>query len=239
MLFVGPMSLAVWSIGTWDHFLSSTKHFESPNTEIGAEPLWTTSAVNGRSRSGMAVGSAARPRRTRSHVVETPVPPPDLGNNPFWQAKMRVVVIATTPRNTVSALRAASGLAADLGAHVTLLAMEQVPLQFPLQEPPVSIDFLERKLHGLVCEANILGAEVLIQLCLCRSPRESLAAILPPHSLILIGRRKHWWEMRERNLSMTQKSAYFAVVTRLTKIRSLYDKRKVPWLQTNIRNTKH
>lgn len=156
--------------------------------------------VNGWGHSEMAVGRAAKSGRTRSHVVKTPVPPADLGNNPFWQEKMRVVVIATTPRSTVSALRAASGLAADLGAQVTLLAMEQVPLQFPLQKPPVSIDFLERKLHGLACEANILGAEVLVQLCLCRSPLESLAAILRPHSLILIGRRKHWWEVRKRNL---------------------------------------
>ena len=82
--------------------------------------------------------------------------------------RLRVNVIATTEKGTIAALRTAAGLAADLGAQITLIGIEVVPRQLPLQRPPVPVAFLERKLYSLVHEAGILEKEVRIQLCLCR-----------------------------------------------------------------------
>jgi len=69
-----------------------------------------------------------------------------------------------------------------------------------LQEPPVPVPSLKRKLYALIYEAGILNEEVLIQLCLCRYPSESLRAILRPNSLVVLGGRNHWWSRRERDL---------------------------------------
>jgi hypothetical protein len=97
-------------------------------------------------------------------------------------------------------LRTAAGLAADLGAQITLIATEVVPRQFPLHRPPVPVVFLERKLYRLVCEAGIVEEEVRIQLCLCRDQRDTLRKNLQPRSLVVVGGQKQWWLRRERNL---------------------------------------
>lgn len=100
--------------------------------------------------------------------------------------ELRVNIIVTTDKGTIEALRTAAGLAANLGAQITLIAIEIVPWQLPLQKPQVPVAFLERKLSGLVCEAGVVG-EVRIRLCLCRDQRAILRRILQPHSLVVIG----------------------------------------------------
>ena len=114
--------------------------------------------------------------------------------------QMRVNVIATTETRPIAALRAAADLAASLGAQITLIAIEVVPWQLPLQRPPVPVAFLERKLYRLVCEAGIVEEEVRIQLCLCRYQRDTLCKVVRPHSLVVIGGQNRWWLRRERNL---------------------------------------
>jgi hypothetical protein len=114
--------------------------------------------------------------------------------------QLRVNVLATTEKATIAALRAAATLAANLGAQITLIAIEVVPWQLPLQKPQVPVAFLERKLYGLVCEAGVVGEEVGIRLCLCRDQHAALRGILRPHSLVVIGGRNRWWLRRERKL---------------------------------------
>jgi len=113
---------------------------------------------------------------------------------------LRVTVVATNDRGTLAALRTAGKLAANLGARIALVKAQLVPFQFPLDKPPVSTDFLQRQLHGLVCEAGIEGEEMTIQLWLCRDRNESLRKILRAHSLVVIGGRKRWWSRREKTL---------------------------------------
>ena len=113
---------------------------------------------------------------------------------------LRVTVVATNDRGTLAALRTAGKLAANLGARIALVKAQVVPFQFPLDKPPVSTDFLQRQLHGLVCEARIEAEEITIQLWLCRNRNESLRKILRAHSLVVIGGRKRWWSRRERTL---------------------------------------
>ncbi len=114
--------------------------------------------------------------------------------------QLRVNVLATTEKATVAALRAATGLAANLSAQITFIAAEVVPWQFPLENPPVAVPFLEQKLCRLIYGAGIVGDEVRIQLYLCRDERQVLERILRPHSLIVLGGRDHWWSRQERKL---------------------------------------
>jgi hypothetical protein len=111
-----------------------------------------------------------------------------------------VSVIATTTDGTVAALQAAVDLARDLEARVALVAAEVVPLQFPLDKPPVSLAFIQRRLYEMVFNAGIKAKAARIRICLCRDRDECLRRFLPPRSLIVIGGRRRWWSWQERKL---------------------------------------
>jgi hypothetical protein len=115
--------------------------------------------------------------------------------------QLKVNVLVTTEKATIAALRTATGLAANLGAEITIISAQVVPWQVPLENPPVAVALLKQKLCRLVYGAGIVGDEVRIQLYLCRDGRHVLQHILRPHSLIVLGGSDHWWSRRERNLT--------------------------------------
>jgi hypothetical protein len=114
--------------------------------------------------------------------------------------RLNVTVIFTTPEGTVAALKSAADLSTQLGARLTLLVAEAVPIHFSLDRPHVSIDFLQRRSWALVYAAGIVDEEVKIQICLCRNRRLALKSMLAPHALVVIGGRPHWWRTAERKL---------------------------------------
>jgi len=116
-------------------------------------------------------------------------------------SQLRVNVIATKDKGTISALHAATCLAANLGAQIALIAVEVVPLPYLLKEPPVPVFLLERRLCGLIHEAGIFEEKIRIQLCLCRDQCKGLKKILQPHSLVVLGGHDRWWSKRERRLN--------------------------------------
>src|ERR1022692_3041929 len=95
----------------------------------------------------------------------------ELGSD---RPNLRVTVVATNDRGTLAALRTAGKLAANLRTRIALVKAQIVPFQFPLDKPPVSTDFLQRQLYGLVCEAGVDAEEITIHLWLCRDRNESL-----------------------------------------------------------------
>ena len=123
-------------------------------------------------------------------------PGTELGSD---SPSMNVTVIATNGRGTIAALRAAEKLAANLGASIALVKAQIIPFEFPLEDPPVSIDFLQRQLYGLVCEAGIEAQKITVRLWFCRDRFVGLRKILRPRSLVVIGGRKRWWS-REKAL---------------------------------------
>jgi hypothetical protein len=179
--FVTPGSVTMWSSQLPE---ITSEHGESQRT----------STVRGRLPSQTPLENSYRTFGTPSSVVETPNATADVTR----QQKMQVVVIATTPESTIAALRSATGLSAELGAQITLVAMQRVPLQFPLRKPPVSVDSMQRRLYGLISEAEIVKTEVLIQLCLCRDLRDGLRTVLRTHSLVILGGPNHCWSRGER-----------------------------------------
>lgn len=113
---------------------------------------------------------------------------------------LRVTVVATNRNGTLAALRMAGRLAANLGARLALVKTQIVPFQFPLEDPPVAVEFLEQQLRDLACEADIEVQEIVIQLWLCRERNETLRKVLPPRSLVVVGKSRRWWPIAEKRL---------------------------------------
>ena len=198
--FVGPTSIELWSIGTSDRSCSNRVDTQPADIKFENKLKQSAPSVRGRVFSATSLANSSTPPGMRLPVVTTTDPAAEVISNLTSQVKVRVVVITTTPKCTVAALRTAARLAADLGAQITLISIERVPWGFPLQGPPVPVPSLKRKLYGLIYEAGILKEEVLIQLCLCRDPFDSLRAILRPNSLVVLGGRNDRGSRRERDL---------------------------------------
>lgn len=152
-------------------------------------------------------------------------PDTELGSN---SPSMSVTVIATNGRGTISALRAAERLAANLGASIALVKAQIIPFEFPLEDPPVSIDFLQRQLHGLVCEAGIEAEKITVHLWLCRDQFVGLRKILRPRSLVVIGGRKRWWS-REKALERLLSRLGHQVVFIDSRATGSSETRSAPW----------
>jgi len=120
----------------------------------------------------------------------------DLGSD----SEFRVIVVATDTAGTIAALRTAVTLAANLCARIRLLAVEEVPFRLSVDRPPVSADFLQRRMQTLVYASGIRADEVAVDVWLCRDRDEGLRWILPARSVVVIGGKGLWWCWRERAL---------------------------------------
>ncbi len=142
------------------------------------------------------------------------------GSESGLDPRLRVTVVFTTAEGTIAALRTAGGLAKNLGARIALVVTEVVPFHFPLDHPPVSIEFLERRPINLVYESGIQAEEVSIEICLCRDQKQCLRQMLSPRSLVVIGGRRRWWCRRERKLEQLLRLLGHHVIFVDVKVRS-------------------
>jgi hypothetical protein len=134
-------------------------------------------------------------------------PDPPVQNNEG--TRLSITVVFTSVEHTVHALRKAGTLATRLSAHITLVVPQVVPYPLPLSSPPVLLDFNERRFSVIAAECPV---ETTVRLYLCRDPRETLQSVLQPHSLIVIGGRKHWWPTREKSLARMLRRAGHEVI---------------------------
>jgi hypothetical protein len=107
--------------------------------------------------------------------------------------QLEVNVIFTDRDETIAALKAAKSLARDLGARIRLLAAIVVPLRLPLDQPHISVQFMEQSLQDMTNQVEPDGTETVVELYICRDWLTSLAGILRPNSLLVLGERKRWW----------------------------------------------
>src|SRR6266498_3245122 len=91
------------------------------------------------------------------------------------KSELQINVVFTDTEGTLAALRLAGGLACNLGAQINLLALQLVPLSFPLTCPPVSIPFTERRLLELAYRGGQGRLETAIHLYLCRDKQQVLS----------------------------------------------------------------
>src|ERR1700719_504468 len=101
----------------------------------------------------------------------------DSPRRPTLNSRLNVTVIATTHKGTTAALNEAWSLAKDLNAHITLLKMEVVPPRFPLDNPPVSLDFTTKQQCSLVLQSSAREQDVTVRTCLCRDRNISLQRV--------------------------------------------------------------
>ncbi len=129
---------------------------------------------------------------------------------------LTVTVILTDREGTLVALRMASNLAKGLNGRIRLLVAQGVPFHFPLDRPPVSLEFLERRPLRALSDSGVRAEDVCIEIVLCRNPKECLRQVLSPASLVVLGGRRRRWlnEARklERSLSRLGHRVVFAEI---------------------------
>jgi hypothetical protein len=123
--------------------------------------------------------------------------------------RLGVVVVFTSVETTVHALRKAGVLATRLSAHITLVVPQVVPYPLSLTSPPILLDFSERRFRVIAAESSV---DTTVRIYLCRDQMETLAAVLEPQSLIVLGGRKRWWPTEERRLARKLRRAGHEVI---------------------------
>jgi len=114
------------------------------------------------------------------------------------EPSLDVTVVFTSRDATVAALKRAAALAESLGARISLVVPQIVPYPLPLTNPPVSLEFQERRFREMAAASPV---EIHVQLFLCRDELDTLKRVLKPHSLIVIGGRNRLWPSREKRLA--------------------------------------
>jgi len=123
--------------------------------------------------------------------------------------RREIAVIFTSIEATLSALREAGHLAGRLNARLTLIVPQVVPYPLPLNRPPVSREFNEKRFCVMAGDSRV---ETTVRICLCRDRDVALEAILKPHSLVVIGDHGHWWHDPEKRLAQRLRRAGHTVV---------------------------
>ena len=127
---------------------------------------------------------------------------------------LNIAVVFTSVESTLAALREAGKLANSLGARITLVVPQVVPLPLPLETPPVLVEFNENRFRVLASESPV---ETSVQIFLCRDRFETLATALKPSSIVVVGGRKRWWPTKGEILARQLRDAGYEVLFKETK----------------------
>jgi hypothetical protein len=131
----------------------------------------------------------------RSVAVE-PLPTAATAEPPPEHPRFALNVVFTTWRGTLAAVRIASRLSGSLGARILIWYFQTVPSQFSPSSPPVSTEFVKRRLGAMV---RMCGrrSEAEIHICFCTDQRRCMQAVFAPESVVIAGGRRRWWSSRE------------------------------------------
>jgi hypothetical protein len=127
-------------------------------------------------------------------------------------SRLEVNLIFTTQQATFCALETVECLARDLGACIRLRAAVVVPYALRVDEPPVSVPFLERSLFDLISRLERDGFEATAHLYFCRDREKALLQVLEPNALVVIGGKKRWWPTDTTRLAKALRSAGHRVI---------------------------
>jgi hypothetical protein len=112
--------------------------------------------------------------------------------------ELRVFVPYTCPHLTRAALIESAALARNLGAHITLFAVQIVPFPLPLERPDVLPKFLERKLMAIARE---IESPADVRIVFARDLDSGAQQVLMPGSLVVVATEKRWWPTAEMKLA--------------------------------------
>jgi hypothetical protein len=125
------------------------------------------------------------------------------------EGRPNIAVLFTTIEATAAALRTAGALALRWNAGITVVAPQVVPFPRQLADPPVSVEFNEWQLAEMTKQ---LPVETTVAVYLCRDKHETLLSVLPAHSVVVIGARRHMWPTAEDRLAKALRSAGHEVI---------------------------
>ncbi|QOY86924.1 hypothetical protein [Paludibaculum fermentans] len=120
-----------------------------------------------------------------------------------------IVVLFTTVRETLGALRTAGRLAQGVATSIRLLVPQVVPYPLPLDEPPVSSGHLIREFQVVLEDSQL---ETRIDVRRCRDHWQAVGAALKPRSVVVMGGSRGWWPSRKYRLAARLRSAGHQVV---------------------------
>ena len=123
---------------------------------------------------------------------------PDSPETGDPDSRLNVDVVFTSVEPTLAALKKAGALASRLNGRITLVVPQIVPYPLPLKTPTVLIEFNERRFRIIASESPV---ETTVRIYLCRDQLETLAAVLQPHSVVVVGGRRSWWPTAEKRLA--------------------------------------
>ncbi len=123
---------------------------------------------------------------------------PDRPETGESESGLNIDVVFTSVDPTLAALKKAGALASRLNARITLLIPQIVPYPLPLETPPVLLEFNERRFRIIASESSV---ETTVRIYLCRDQLETLAVVLKPHSVVVVGGRRRWWPTAEKRLA--------------------------------------
>jgi hypothetical protein len=109
---------------------------------------------------------------------------------------LEIVVIYTSVRQTLAALRTAGSLARGLNVRIRLVVPEVVPFPALLDRPPVELRFTERKFRTIAEQSAI---DTTVDICLCREREAGVLLFLKPGSVVVIGAAEGWWRSRRES----------------------------------------
>jgi len=125
------------------------------------------------------------------------------------ESKLNISVVFTSVESTLEALKRAGELASRSRGHITLVVPQIVPFPLPLTSPPVLIDWNERRFSVIASESQV---KTDVMLYLCRDRSETLARVLAPRSLVVVGGRRRWWPTAETRLAWKLRRAGHQVI---------------------------
>jgi len=161
------------------------------------------------------LGSDARPMSSRYHQTTTNFPRKAIAQESapgFAAGPLEVNVIFTDWQETAAALKFAQSFARGLGARISLRAAIAVPFQLPIDQPAVSVPFLEQVMRKLVAQLSREAFDPTVHLYLCRDLVWALSQVLKPNSLVVIGGRKRWWPTAETRMARALRDKGYRVV---------------------------
>jgi hypothetical protein len=138
----------------------------------------------------------------------------------FASGPLAVNVIFTDVQSTAAALKFAQSFARELGASISLRAAVAVPFQLPLDQPQISVAFLQDAMRELVAQLKSETFDPTIHLYLCRDRVWALSQVLNPNSLVVIAGRKRWWPTAETRMARALRAEGHRVIFVDSKARS-------------------
>ena len=138
----------------------------------------------------------------------------------FASGPLAVNVIFTDVQSTAASLKFAQSFARELGASISLRAAVAVPFQLPLDQPQISVAFLQDAMRELVAQLKSETFDPTIHLYLCRDRVWALSQVLKPNSLVVIAGRKRWWPTAETRMARALRAKGHRVIFVDSKTRS-------------------